>query len=176
MMLKKWIFSVVLMALFASVQGRNAVIDTLSEPLVAFVNEKNKAGNEMLPALLPVMPVEPLQYASPLYNADAVIFSDPVNTSFINVLEMIRGRVAGVWMAGGPNYYQVRIRGAMGPPVVVIDNMPFYSASDSEMSNLLQIIVPQDVDRIEIIKNAAGAAIYGRNAGNGVILIYTKKG
>jgi TonB-dependent starch-binding outer membrane protein SusC len=40
----------------------------------------------------------------------------------------------------------------------------------------VQIIPPQDVDYIEIIKNVANAAIYGRNAGNGVIVVHTKRG
>mgnify|MGYP002401823180 CR=1 FL=1 len=165
-MWKKWIFVV---AMLAAALGSG-----LAAP--SNLNLTNEVPEEVEP--LPTIPIEPIK--SNKHNnfslSDAILRTTPFSASYLNVFELIRGRVPGVWIIGGPNFYQVRIRGAMGPPLLVIDGMPFYSRSDADLSNTAQIIPPQDVDRIEIIKNAAGAAMYGRNAGNGVILIYTKRG
>jgi len=125
-------------------------------------------------------PIQPLrsqqrsQFEFPY--ADAVIFSDYLSDSRLNIFEMIVGRVAGVWVSGGPYNYTVRIRNAPGPPLVVIDNMPFINRTDSDLNSLIHMIPPQDVDYIKVIKNIAGAHLYGPNAGNGVIVINTKRG
>lgn len=165
-MWKKWIFVVIMLAA-ALGSGLKAASN---------LDLTNKVPGEVEP--LPTIPIEPIK--SDKHNnfslSDAILRTTPFSASYLNVFELIRGRVPGVLIYGGPNFYEVRIRGAMGPPLLVIDGMPFYSQTDTDLSNTVQIVPPQDVDRIEIIKNAAGAAMYGRNAGNGVILIYTKRG
>ncbi|MDR9824489.1 TonB-dependent receptor plug domain-containing protein, partial [Vibrio sp. FNV 38] len=55
-------------------------------------------------------------------------------------------------------------------PLLVVDGFPFGDAG-----NLAQIN-PQDIISMEVLKDAASAAIYGAQAGNGVILITTKSG
>ena len=49
-------------------------------------------------------------------------------------------------------------------------------AITSVVQNRLSDINPQDIERIEVIKGAAAAAIYGSRASNGVVQIFTKKG
>jgi hypothetical protein len=109
-------------------------------------------------------------------HVDAVVFSDYLTPTYLHVFEMLMGRVAGVWVTGSPNFYRVRIRNASGPPVIVIDGMPFYSLNDNDVNSLVFMVPPQDVDRVEVIKNFSGAARYGFNAANGVIVIHTKRG
>lgn len=53
-------------------------------------------------------------------------------------------------------------------PLIVIDNFPY----EGELSN----INPNDVESITVLKDAAAASIWGTKAGNGVIVITTKKG
>jgi TonB-dependent starch-binding outer membrane protein SusC len=91
----------------------------------------------------------------------------------------LQGRVAGVTVnanGGAPGSgTTVRIRG-MGSihgdngPLYVVDGIPI---SDNNISN---IVNPEDIQSIEVLKDAASAAIYGSRGSNGVIIITTKKG
>lgn len=60
--------------------------------------------------------------------------------------------------------------------VIVNNNSTDVLGTSSVVQNRLSDISPQDIDRIEIIKGAAAAAIYGSRASNGVVQIFTKKG
>ncbi|MGI9545472.1 MAG: SusC/RagA family TonB-linked outer membrane protein, partial [Cyclobacteriaceae bacterium] len=103
----------------------------------------------------------------------------PVSSS----IEAIQGQIAGVDIssAGGrPGQSpQVRIRGrrsisASNDPLYVIDGIP--QTSSSPLSNPISDINPQDIESIEVLKDAAGTAVYGSRGANGVILITTKRG
>ncbi len=145
---------------------------------------ETEGGNDLVTCVEEVRPiqgrtVQPLQINRPFNafpQADAVIYSDYRNSAYFSAFEMLMGRVAGVWVSGNMYHYTVRIRNAAGPPLVVIDNMPYTGYNDQELNNLMMTIAPQDVDRIEVIKNSVGAIRYGPNAGNGVIVIHTKRG
>jgi outer membrane cobalamin receptor len=127
---------------------------------------------QLQPLLLnPLQPVKSLNNNFP--RVDAVVYNN-FPTSHLSVFEMLLGRVPGVRVTGVMNFYNIRIRNAPNPPLIVIDNMPFYNSSDSELNNLLQTIPPQNVDHIEVIKNFSGAARYGSEARYGVIVIRTK--
>lgn len=95
----------------------------------------------------------------------------------------LQGKVAGVHImqnsatpGGGVS---VRIRGIGGfndsEPLYVVDGVPI-AASGSEKSNPLSSINPNDIESLDILKDAASAAIYGARAANGVVIITTKKG
>jgi TonB-dependent starch-binding outer membrane protein SusC len=91
----------------------------------------------------------------------------------------LQGRVSGVTVnanGGAPGSgTTVRIRG-MGSifgengPLYVVDGIPL---ADDNISN---IVNPEDIQSIEVLKDAASAAIYGSRGSNGVIIITTKKG
>nr|WP_068891089.1 SusC/RagA family TonB-linked outer membrane protein [Pedobacter panaciterrae] len=71
------------------------------------------------------------------------------------------------------NQTQISIRGqstifSKADPLIVIDNFPY----DGDVNN----INPNDVESITVLKDAAAASIWGSKAGNGVIVITTKKG
>ena len=97
-------------------------------------------------------------------------------------IDAIKGQVSGVDItsAGGrPGQAPlVRIRGrrsisASNDPLYVIDGIPVTSSvEDGAISD----IAPQDIQSMEILKDAAATAIYGSRGANGVIIITTKRG
>jgi len=108
----------------------------------------------------------------------------PVPT-FDNALQ---GKAAGVVVnAGGGKLgqgIQIRVRGqssvsASNEPLYVIDGIPLTTqdlGSFGGATNPLADINPQDIESLEILKDASSAAIYGSRAANGVVLITTKRG
>ncbi len=64
-------------------------------------------------------------------------------------------------------------------PLIVVDGVPTYTGdqgSTSAPANALASINPNDIESVDIAKDAASAAIYGSRAANGVVFITTKKG
>ncbi|MDD2425476.1 MAG: SusC/RagA family TonB-linked outer membrane protein [Bacteroidales bacterium] len=117
------------------------------------------------------------------------------NQPVSNVLSAVQGRMAGVNItqsSGVPGSgFNVQIRGtnslrrAGNFPMYIIDGVPVSSETPSINSgaiipyaeiNLLNSINPNDIESIEILKDADATAIYGSRGANGVILITTKKG
>jgi TonB-dependent starch-binding outer membrane protein SusC len=104
----------------------------------------------------------------------------------------LQGRAAGVQVtssSGAPgSAVSIRIRGvgsitAGNEPLYVVDGVQISSTSANNVNNNatvsnnpLGFINPNDIESIEIIKDAASAAIYGSAAANGVIIVTTKKG
>jgi len=103
---------------------------------------------------------------------------------------MLQGRVAGLNVlniSGEPGAPAiVNIRGssavtdpnAISAPLYVIDGMVF-DVSDQRSAgpamNPLSVINPNDIESIDVLKDASAAAIYGSRAGNGVIIVKTKR-
>jgi TonB-dependent starch-binding outer membrane protein SusC len=112
-----------------------------------------------------------------------------------NMAGNIQGKLAGVNItsaSGTPGAgLLVNIRGASNP-LYVVDGIPMLSESNSSQAtsfdtegtvvgngqNLSSIsdINPNDIESIDVLKDASAAAIYGARAANGVILITTKRG
>jgi TonB-linked SusC/RagA family outer membrane protein len=107
--------------------------------------------------------------------------------------QMLQGRAAGVQIvtnSGDPGAgVDIRIRGAGSisggnEPLYVIDGVPIISTpfdnsangQNSARINPIADINPSDIERIDILKDANAAAIYGARAANGVINITTKRG
>ncbi len=99
----------------------------------------------------------------------------------------LQGRAAGVQVtsnSGQPGgSLDIRIRGTATingttQPLYVIDGVQVNSGglSGTTSLNALSSINPNDILSIEIIKDAASAAIYGSLAGNGVVIVTTKRG
>jgi TonB-linked SusC/RagA family outer membrane protein len=107
---------------------------------------------------------------------------------FTSISETLQGRAAGVLVlesSGEPGSgLNINIRGTnsltSGQPLYVIDGIPLslgVQAADGDFfdtSNPLASLNPNDVESIEILKDASATAIYGSRASNGVILITTK--
>ncbi|AEW00107.1 SusC/RagA family protein [Niastella koreensis] len=99
--------------------------------------------------------------------------------------QLIAGKVAGVSVisnSGAPGAGStIRIRGGASingsnDPLIVLDGVPLNPSSIAGAANPLDLINPNDIERVDVLKDASAAAIYGNRASNGVILITTKKG
>jgi iron complex outermembrane receptor protein len=107
------------------------------------------------------------------------------NKGIINSPEqLLQGKVAGVNVTsatGEPGGSQgITIRGPGGirtgsTPLFVIDGLALDNSSTGG-GNPLNFINPQDIETIDVLKDASATAIYGSRGANGVILVTTKKG
>jgi TonB-dependent starch-binding outer membrane protein SusC len=99
----------------------------------------------------------------------------------------IQGRAAGVLVQAANGVpggaIRVRIRGvtsiaAGNEPLYIVDGVQLNNSGNTDFvsSNPLAFLNPNDIESIEILKDAAAASIYGAQASNGVVLVTTKKG
>lgn len=90
--------------------------------------------------------------------------------------QALAGKAAGVQVnetTGQPGEsVKVRIRG-IG---TINNNDPLYIIDGVPTKDIAGILNPQDIESMTVLKDAASAAIYGSRAGNGVVIIKTKKG
>jgi len=103
---------------------------------------------------------------------DSALFNRSVST---DVISRLKGVSSGLLFgnATATNSLGITVRGkstiwANSQPLVVLDNFPY----EGDLNN----INPNDVENVTILKDAAAASIWGTRAGNGVIVITTKKG
>ncbi|MBR1388145.1 MAG: TonB-dependent receptor [Prevotella sp.] len=111
---------------------------------------------------------------------------DMQQTSASTMDQMLQGRAAGMQLtsnsgaAGGSSSIQIRGINSLNSsnePVYVIDGAIITSEAGSNVfSNPLADLNPNDVESIEILKDASATAIYGAQAANGVIIVNMKKG
>lgn len=91
--------------------------------------------------------------------------------------EALNGRLAGVTATtseGSPDAnVRVRVRGGIS---ITQNNDPLYIVDGVQVENALNVIAPQDIQTIDVLKDAAATAIYGARGANGVIVITTKTG
>jgi len=106
----------------------------------------------------------------------SVNFESAVRQTSTSVLQRLDGRVSGVQVenSGSPgSRTTVRIRGVSSfqnnDPLYIIDGTP---VEDS----YLNWLNPNEIGSIQVLKDASAASIYGSRAGNGVVIIETKRG
>jgi TonB-linked SusC/RagA family outer membrane protein len=92
-----------------------------------------------------------------------------VNT---NIIAKLEGLTSGLYFSKANKKTELAVRGlstlnAATEPLIVVDNFPY----EGNMND----INPNDVESVTILKDAAAASIWGAKAGNGVIVITTKK-
>ena len=112
--------------------------------------------------------------------------SGEFNRGIINSPEqLLQGKMAGVNVtsaSGEPGGIQsITIRGPGGvrtgsTPLFVIDGVALDNTSTGGATNPLNFLNPQDIEAIDVLKDASATAIYGSRGANGVILITTKRG
>jgi TonB-dependent SusC/RagA subfamily outer membrane receptor len=97
----------------------------------------------------------------------------------IRMEDLIQGRLSGVQVSRSVSgRLMIRIRGTASfqaggsEPLIVIDGM---AAPTFGGSSALDSLNPSDVARIDVLKDAGAAAIYGSQGANGVILVTTKR-
>ncbi|WP_461485749.1 SusC/RagA family TonB-linked outer membrane protein, partial [Pedobacter sp.] len=119
-----------------------------------------------------------------------------IRDSPTNILQAMQGKIAGVNVTqndGAPGAgLSIRIRGSNSflggtEPLYVIDGVPFNNSSsgstpmsigddEKQTLNAMSFINPDDIESIDILKDASATAIYGSRGANGVVLITTRKG
>lgn len=105
----------------------------------------------------------------------SVSMSDAVKRRVPDVSQVLQGQVAGVQVTqstgapGDPIEIRIRGMGTIGNnnPLYIIDGIP---ATD------LSFVNPQEIESMNVLKDASAAAVYGSRAASGVVLITTKKG
>jgi TonB-linked SusC/RagA family outer membrane protein len=119
--------------------------------------------------------------------------ADIANVPVTNLDAALQGKVAGVQVVqnsgspGDETYIRIRGNGSLfgeNRPLYVIDGVPMNNipagvsplGGDGQRITATNDINPNDVESIDVLKDAAATAIYGSRAANGVILITTKKG
>lgn len=93
-----------------------------------------------------------------------------------NVTESLQGKVAGVQITGqgGPGAQpRVLIRGIS---TINLSTDPLYVVDGIPMGTSINFLSNNEIESMEVLKDASASAIYGSRASNGVILITTKKG
>lgn len=111
---------------------------------------------------------------------------DLEQASTATVDQMLQGRAAGLQMvnnsgaAGSSSSIQIRGINSLSSsnePIYVIDGSIVRSeAGQNVYSNPLEGVNPNDIESIEILKDASATAIYGAQAANGVVIVNMKKG
>jgi TonB-linked SusC/RagA family outer membrane protein len=111
--------------------------------------------------------------------------ADLVQTPVANIAQGLQARVSGVQInqnSGAPGgNISVRIRGTnsingSSEPLYVIDGIQISNGGGITDVSPLSTINPNDIESVEVLKDASASAIYGARAANGVVLITTKRG
>lgn len=166
-------------------------IGTSTPPLKITLKEDSEAIEEVVVTALGVTrEKKTLGYAIQEVKGEALLESRETNLA-----NALTGKIAGVQItrsSNGPGASsKITLRGnnsltGLNQPLIVVDGIPmdnFTGAANNDfwnpsadMGNGLQDINPDDVESMTVLKGASAAALYGSRAGNGVILITTKKG
>ncbi len=126
------------------------------------------------------------QKRSDVTGSIASLKSESFNKGVVtNPGQLLQGKIAGVnvtAVSGEPGASQnIVIRGIGSfrsgtTPLFVVDGFVIDNTTTGVASNPLNFINPQDIESMDVLKDASAAAIYGARAANGVIVITTKKG
>ncbi len=108
------------------------------------------------------------------------------NKGIVNSPEqLLQGKVAGVNVVGANgepgSAINITIRGPGGvrsgsTPLFIVDGFPIDNSGNGLATNPLTFINSDDIESIDVLKDASATAIYGARGANGVIIITTKKG
>jgi TonB-linked SusC/RagA family outer membrane protein len=136
-------------------------------------------------------PTEKRKIGTSIASVDSTLIS---RAEAVTVDQALQGKVAGAQItqnSGGPGGggVSVRLRGTNSfisgsDPLYIVDGVIIDNGSAqladlgirSNPQNRLADINPDDIERVEVIRGAAAAALYGSRANNGVVQIFTKKG
>ncbi len=127
------------------------------------------------------------------YAVQTVDGSEILQSKETNLVQSLAGKVAGVQInnssgaAGGSSYIQIRGANSINgnnQPLFVVDGVPVDNSQlrsgdatgSVALSNRAIDLNPNEIESITVLKGAAATALYGSQAGNGAIIVTTKKG
>ena len=127
-------------------------------------------------ACQPVSPRAPEPATSPTSMSDATLTPGKEATTYSRIEDLIQAKAPGVQVVKVEGGFRLRIRGLSSPqgsndPLIVIDGV----ATNGTGNRALEAIDPNDVLRIEVLKDAASTSFYGMRGAYGVILVTTRK-
>lgn len=178
--------------------------DTLSIDLVGFVPlrvpvagrtvlevQMEEGGNALQETVVTAFGIE-RQARAVGYATQNVKGDELMKSNTANIVSGLAGKMAGVnviqgnGVEGGTTRIVIRgnnqIFGNNQPLIIVdgvpLDNSPGWTGVESgrDWGSAINNINPADIERVDVLKGANAAALYGARGGNGVILITTKKG
>jgi TonB-linked SusC/RagA family outer membrane protein len=183
------VFSYIGMKKFEAQIGNQSVIDVILDPDIMGLDEV------VVTAIGISRQKKSLGYAVQDVNGDKIN-----NAETGNLLSAITGKVAGVNVtssagtAGAASFITIRGQNSItgnNQPLFVVDGIPIdnsmsYSGNpDDQQNNLTQGVNysnraidlnPDDIESVSVLKGGAATALYGMRAGNGAVIITTKKG
>ncbi|OIQ23203.1 TonB-dependent receptor [Lacinutrix sp. MedPE-SW] len=118
-------------------------------------------------------------------SVDLISEKDFNDGPIVSAQQLISGKIAGVNVSSGggaPGEGQnITIRGIgslslNSSPLYVIDGLPIDNGGVGGSRNPLNLLNPNDIESITVLKDASATSIYGSRGANGVILVTTKKG
>ena len=132
----------------------------------------NDPGTEEVPVAFGTQEREQITGA-----VSSVPMDEAVGRRYASIEEMLAGKVAGVQVTRTASGISVRIRGSgslrsNNEPLYVVDGVTVITGRAGAGIS----VSPHDVARIEILKDASAAALYGSRGANGVVVITTKRG
>ncbi len=129
------------------------------------------------------------------YAAQAIQSDKIARSGETNIVQALAGKAAGVQvigstgMAGASSYFLIRGANSINrdnQPLIVVDGVPIDnsqnrtgdggSVASVAFSNRAIDINPSEIESVNVLKGASATALYGSQAGNGAILITTKRG
>lgn len=153
---------------------------------VGFVTEEVKVGNQstinmtLAPDIQQLSEVVVVGYGTQkktdVTGAVASVGGEAIaERGTVNPMQAVQGQVAGVDISAGSGRagagFDIQIRGqnslAGGDPLYVVDGV---------IVNDINFLNPQDIESIDILKDASSTAVYGSRGSNGVVQVTTKKG
>jgi TonB-dependent starch-binding outer membrane protein SusC len=117
--------------------------------------------------------------------ADLLKADDFNQGPLVSAQQLISGKIAGVSVtsaSGSPGDGQnivIRGNGSLSlssNPLIVLDGIPLDQGGVGGSRNPLNLVNPNDIESMTVLKDASATSIYGSRAANGVIMITTKKG
>ncbi|MDR1811136.1 MAG: SusC/RagA family TonB-linked outer membrane protein, partial [Prevotella sp.] len=145
-----------------------------SKPLTVVMNEESKSLNEVV-----VIGYQDVRKRDLTVAAGQANVTDMLKAPVASFDQALAGRIAGVNVSSSEGMpgstMNIVIRGnssitQANSPLYIIDGFPVEDASAASSIN------PNDIESIDILKDASGTAIYGSRGTNGVVIITTKKG
>jgi TonB-linked SusC/RagA family outer membrane protein len=160
---------------------------TLVVSFIGFINEEVTVGGKtelgtitLVPEIKALEQVVVIGYGTQrkvdLTGSVAVVNTDEMKkVSNSNISTMLEGKVPGVLITsdgepGADPMVRIRGIGSFGStaPLYIVDGVP--------MGTTIRDFSPNDIESLQILKDASAAAIYGSRAANGVVIITTKQG
>lgn len=169
---------------FIGYQSKEVQVNAASEDLIVVLEENNSTLNQVVVQAYGTAKVKDVT-GSVAHLGTKEIRNAPMGATIQSVLQ---GKVAGVNVAiqsaSPTSPISVIIRGASSisgnnQPLWVIDGVPDYSSNTATSGNIVNALYNlnlNDIESIDILKDASATALYGSRAANGVVIVTTRRG